>query len=757
MGSELKDSYWYKAYRKMDLELSESWWCKNYKKGPIDSKLLESWWEKDYKKYSIATKSSSLFVKFNAIRSSYAMILENIYEVSGDTYKILNGSKVNYSKWIEWHDTNPLVYPQNFYASPPNVKLLKFKGQSLEHIFEDDSYYYEHWNYRKNARGEKTGDKVYESSRINDRVERGMVHIAYQTHDERIFWKVEKAGRDGDISSNKYPCYDLNYIGSRDSEKGTTEFIETLEITPINHIKVGNYFRNSKYVHKEEHKNLMTGEITVKIISSNGDSYKRIGINIINGIEKGAIEIKKRNTLTVKKWESCAKYIYEEILIITNKISGKITYQEGQESYMANWLVNDKSVIGKMNVVCGNKTWDKNLKYNAQGSYEIMDFKLDSAIWGIIRERTSQSYYKIEWTNKKPEMHNIVENKVDLRGTISNEPESQIKLDKEKMTIDIREEIQFMFESLKTLKIYEYPVFVPKINNNFKIQVEYPGDTLEKIIDDVFSLLNSNSKSALSMLEYQSVSDFGTILGLIQQKKTVNLDLDHLSLELKNIIMLISNIARSDSNSCDFYLPSNKREEFHALKLKFSRHYFLKKQLEGFLEQIQNASESKLEYIDFNEENSELVDDEYHHTICFNCNTICHEDCSLDYTQIHNMGDNMFKSCASMDEVKKSCKVCEGKCPYKVHYHTKKRIYRNTIRKTIEANEYKIKANIELQELEMRQAATQIMSLSSIIYLDFEIDRQINIISNRVSNSFNSSEKIDNEVKVLKELKDYLV
>jgi len=61
----------------------------------------------------------------------------------------------------------------------------------------------------------------------------------------------------------------------------------------------------------------------------------------------------------------------------------------------------------------------------------------------------------------------------------------------------------------------------------------------------------------------------------------------------------------------------------------------------------------------------EKVDTSYHNTICIKCKKICHEKCSLGFTQV--AGHNIFKNCACMKD--DTCGEC--KCSHTEHVHCK--------------------------------------------------------------------------------------
>eukprot|EP01116_Phalansterium_solitarium_P020017 TRINITY_DN5781_c0_g1_i1.p2 TRINITY_DN5781_c0_g1~~TRINITY_DN5781_c0_g1_i1.p2 ORF type:complete len:584 (-),score=179.49 TRINITY_DN5781_c0_g1_i1:1805-3556(-) len=70
-------------------------------------------------------------------------------------------------------------------------------------------------------------------------------------------------------------------------------------------------------------------------------------------------------------------------------------------------------------------------------------------------------------------------------------------------------------------------------------------------------------------------------------------------------------------------------------------------------------------------EQRELVDSQYHSTLCSDCTHVCHDNCGLD--EINEKGSNAFKKCAAMSlNNNDNCGQCPGRCSYSSHYHARK-------------------------------------------------------------------------------------
>jgi len=66
----------------------------------------------------------------------------------------------------------------------------------------------------------------------------------------------------------------------------------------------------------------------------------------------------------------------------------------------------------------------------------------------------------------------------------------------------------------------------------------------------------------------------------------------------------------------------------------------------------------------------EIVDADYHSTICSACNYWCHEKCGLN--EISQKGSNMFKGCQAFHH-ETNCSRCPLRCSYETHYHARKK------------------------------------------------------------------------------------
>lgn len=60
----------------------------------------------------------------------------------------------------------------------------------------------------------------------------------------------------------------------------------------------------------------------------------------------------------------------------------------------------------------------------------------------------------------------------------------------------------------------------------------------------------------------------------------------------------------------------------------------------------------------------------YHNTLCLQCNTVCHERCTLN--EVNHCGEDLFRRCSVMNNGR--CTVCPNRCPFDRHYHDRRLI-----------------------------------------------------------------------------------
>ncbi|CAF1362766.1 unnamed protein product [Didymodactylos carnosus] len=78
----------------------------------------------------------------------------------------------------------------------------------------------------------------------------------------------------------------------------------------------------------------------------------------------------------------------------------------------------------------------------------------------------------------------------------------------------------------------------------------------------------------------------------------------------------------------------------------------------------------------------EIVDAEYHSTMCSKCDNVCHDHCSLEETTV--VGHDIFQGCVAMREGQ--CTQCHLLCGWAEHFHARKtiQIKQQTVEKVLE-------------------------------------------------------------------------
>lgn len=119
-------------------------------------------------------------------------------------------------------------------------------------------------------------------------------------------------------------------------------------------------------------------------------------------------------------------------------------------------------------------------------------------------------------------------------------------------------------------------------------------------------------------------------------------------------------------------LRNQIKAELHSARLKMIDLQRLHDELEAARSALGQYVADEKTFAKYTEEKQvtahTLVDVDYHSTLCFACNSVCHERCSLDMTTL--MGNQTFIYCACMHGGR--CTQCG--CSYTSHYHAKKKV-----------------------------------------------------------------------------------
>ena len=208
-----------------------------------------------------------------------------------------------------------------------------------------------------------------------------------------------------------------------------------------------------------------------------------------------------------------------------------------------------------------------------------------------------------------------------------------------------------------------------QLESNFdwkaNISISMKGDnvfTIDNLMFSSFDYTNLNPKTAIKLSNNYRECIETLSLMFDQWKKSGGSNLDDFR-ELKSSrdglrynIRTILDIMKSANH--------NKRE-IERIKADVEQNISTKE----VLEKIKNQKVTTYKM--------EQVDTSYHNTICIKCNKICHENCSLGFTQV--TGHNIFKNCACMKG--DTCREC--KCSHIEHVHCKFILKQITIEKPV--------------------------------------------------------------------------
>lgn len=650
----------------------------------MNSDFIDHWWERKYSKYSIIDHTKSIFQKFQAIKGPYENQLGNIKEGYSDDGNL---------KLLWWN----------------NVANRTYEGEKLGFLRESSSFLYENWHFSNKSleKNEVAKVKVFEKAWESAAIEHGEIVKSYPGFDKVTHWKIDSGkGSDG----VNFPIRTVKISGNRPSEKGLIVYLESLNTTPEVLNKECEYTRGTRRIHIELH-HTKAQTFKRKVVKDN-DLSKITEITIASGFESGK-EIRIRRDETISRiWEKDLDYYYEEkITKQFNRNIGKISYTKNGETYEATWNLTNSYVLGNIKTSrSGGRKCEKAWRVTGTGSAEIIDFFFGEAKWGVIKEGNSGGNYKMEWTREKPEIYNSVNKKLGLRGTFAEDPQSGVELDIESTVEDIRSEAKFIYKSLETLEIYSLYLYQPQCKEYFKPCLSITEATVPIISENIYKKLLANARSTLSLMEAQTLPDFLNTLEILKNHPNLCLDLSDLNYKLKSIGKAIKLLRQTELDLSDFQMSFEKREQFHMLKLKFSQSYFMKKKFEDLLAHLEENGEK---FGNVSKEICELVEDKEYYKVCYICNTVCHENCSLDASSFRRMGNEVFKSCECMDSASRSCLVCIRKCQFNSHYHTSKRICKSEVNVNIGGNYEEISEKIREYEEELKNIAESMKKLSS--------------------------------------------
>jgi len=154
------------------------------------------------------------------------------------------------------------------------------------------------------------------------------------------------------------------------------------------------------------------------------------------------------------------------------------------------------------------------------------------------------------------------------------------------------------------------------------------------------------------------------------------------------------------------------RAELNALQLEVNKLQILQDSMEAANSAKDLVSQDKEKYSAFTQqkqiEYEELVDADYHSTICSTCNTVCHDRCGLEFTPDKN--SNVFCQCACMSG-HNTCQVCKERCGPSSHYHAKKRVKK--LVKSVEHVLIEMKAQFEESEKKEKDLTSKICNFEN--------------------------------------------
>ncbi|CAF0957827.1 unnamed protein product [Adineta steineri] len=148
---------------------------------------------------------------------------------------------------------------------------------------------------------------------------------------------------------------------------------------------------------------------------------------------------------------------------------------------------------------------------------------------------------------------------------------------------------------------------------------------------------------------------------------------------MKQIKIIIETIDSFKQLSIDSFIQLKQirndiKSIIHEIHLEITQIQKIQNELFQLDFAFQQANQDTITYQDYIQfqtiEKIEIVDAEYHSTLCASCNQVCHNHCHLNETT--TIGAQIFSRCKVM--VNGKCQQCRNHCSYINHYHAKKTI-----------------------------------------------------------------------------------
>lgn len=696
---------------------------------------FDEWWEQDYKEYSIKNYNSMpIFQKFFAIKSSYEITTETVHELfkATDIEKFLQWQTIDNKRGekVGCKDDEGLIYYQKFSEEP---------------------------NYR-----------IEIDTRLTELCEQGQITIRYKTHDDVIVWSKTKdliTMKELSSADNELFLYELTKEGQKATSKGQVVYKEHSLRTSHKFEKVYDYARGSKKCRKTEIQTVKNFKNRSR--SENIRFLKNRKVTVDREGEYGSVSKENNGEKYKKKWKITDNSKYEEESKETkDEESGVIIKKFAKDDYKIEWKILKGVFVCNVNGYRAGKRWTKRVKQLSLVTLEINDFDINNCLWGSIKDNSGGVSVDVEWTGRRPEKiyeeckRKILEPEKSLAENVAFDGKFYLN--------EIIEEAAYMFEYILFLQVNSFKFYsIEKSQryhcNTLKLQNIQTGPSsakisLSSITENIFAKLIQGANEDLSFLKNLSAENFSILLNHYE-KLEGPLDLNEHFFQTFHMDNIIQELYKSKNKLYKFANPLEISLEFNKFRSLFENLYTKKQHLTEALNHISEPSDSSeptenssSQYIDIEDSITTIENSDLNTLICFNCNSACHEDCSLYFTTgFPQLGDKTLITCINFSKFTKKCDCCLRKCTYHSHYYGNKTIIKTP--KTMQIKESIEDLNLALEDVEksLWQLTLSIKNQGLSVKYISEVQRLLTLTSTALKDEseYDKTEELKKELNVL--------
>ena len=766
---------------------------------------LESWWNDEYPKYSIRDYNNKpIFKKLFAINDSYELQFENIYE------RYVMTDSENYLEWRTLDNRTSQKVGHNkdedyFYLVTKNPTnegsvtiLSKFstncESGQIKATFRthEDSITWELNNdlFTKNE---------YENNENACVINDFLSYTITKTGEKNI-----PKGKIKYTETTKTTPF--AYSKSFYYQRGTKTCLKTEIITP------------TKEKYKSSSENLDISKEKIKIVKG---SYEKINIIVNKPLEKYTKKLIKdkqynyEENLIEKKSEKSGwidNRIDKDEWILEWHAYGNVFYCKSSvikasKKWIKQIKYNGDKLLEIIEFDLGNIKWGTIRENSDKGSCIIE--------WNGKKYEYSEMFQKQIDTKDSIEMSDL--KKIDVE-TLLQETIEEAKLMFESInTLRINYFPHFTPKKEKVFK--DNALKLQQINLKRKEEKQHLDALKEEIYNNISEGVKL-SKCFLS--QNKDPLSFSTILNTTERNTSVSYDLNKLFYELAYQNYLLKELQKAKNYHYQPLITFDFLETFNRLKINFRRKFLLKMKLLQIIEGnkfenriildkngeswkseddssiSQDFSRNQLENgiilnknderliieedlqnlqilgrykfnksIILNKKEENLLTDEYisafsddysYHTICFNCNSVCHENCNINQGNPIPPGDKRLKSCSSIDYLTKTCRKCINHCSYKSHYCINSKFGIKNDQFTLGDHYENINKILSKTIEEIEKILVEANEIEAAPQFNFEIQRLLtmNSISLKTTSDQNIRGELLNEISYLAEFKSSL-